>query len=276
MTDLSIRKGAFPFDEMTPEEIAASNHELISKVNTFVERIAAHQAELQSLRANKVWSDEVTAQKVKAKQAEIDHDLDVLQQLYADDAQAEFDKLTAARDEVIVQNRLADPLNKGNGVQQASIELDAIAQTSPNLAEFMRIYEATKDPYLKRAYQLKGAALARRRWASEPQNGTFARRLDRDRAAYYENDDTRLIDARLQRLKGGVDALATASHKFFTDANGVAVPGRQTHTRRITELQWAIGEQIDKNAAAPAVHEVRGLHGGLFTPQQIEVITEER
>lgn len=183
-------------------------------------------------------------------------------------ASQEFEAVIEERRSLLMSRRLDDPLNQGSGVVNALAEVEGLAGMSRNLDDFQAAYERAlkTDPYLTRAFQVKGGAIAATRWAQSPGVGSFAKRLERDRLGFYENDESRALLVKAETIGKGVESVRTnVSDHFFRKMNGATIPGGLV--RAIQELEWNIGNYVADQAGAAVMGSEEGRSGGIYLPK---------
>lgn len=190
-------------------------------------------------------------------------------------ASEEFSAVIEQRRSLLMSRRLDDPLNQGSGVVNALAEVEGLAGMSRNLDDFTAAYERAKknDPYLTRAFQVKGGAIAATRWAQTPGVGSFAKQLERDRLGYYENAESRALLAKAEAIGKGVEAVrVNVSDYFHRKQNGAKIPGGLV--RGIQELEWAVGNYVADEGGAPAMGSEEGRSGGVYMPKAANPVIE--
>lgn len=98
---------------------------------------------------------------------------------------------------------LADKLDPAR-VSLARQQVESLAAIAGNLAEFEGAYAQSKDPHVKRAFEMFGGAIAAQRWQGVPAVGGFIKNLQRSYDANFQTDQTRSIQAKLNELTTAV------------------------------------------------------------------------
>lgn len=208
------------------------------------------------------------AERLPKAQADFENFLDqTLGSAYVQATQ-EFEAVMEERRSLLMSRRLDDPLNQGSGVVNALAEVEGLAGMSRNLDDFTAAYERAlkSDPYLTRAFQVKGGAIAATRWAQSPGVGSFAKRLERDRLSYYENDESRALLTKAETIGKGVEAVRVkVSDYFHRKVNGAKIPGGLV--RAIQELEWTIGSYVADQGGASVMGSEEGRSGGIYLPK---------
>lgn len=249
-------------------------HPLETDAPRLAETVAGLQAEIARIKVDSDHSEEWKNKQTAHRQAKIEQYLDGQQGDYYTRALSEFETLQAERQKLLVERRMNDP--RGATLPIGLAKLEGIAKTAQNLGEFRAAYEQAQanDPALAFAFQIRGAAWARERWASDRANGSFGKRLERDEASFFESDQTRALLAKMEILQAGVTALNSVSRGFHRQANGVSTPHLGTHTRAIQELQWSIAHYIGEHTALVQPGDDDGRAGGVYWPAAMPTFQE--
>ena len=250
-----------------------TEHPLITDAGNLEATNQQYLADIEKLRENDIYSAEHREKMAAAKETERLNTLDSRQAKMVAAVQTEFDNLTQKRQEILHQNRLSDELLQGNGLQAATVELQALAETSDSFDDFVRRYQATDDAFLKRAFQISGAALAKQRWPHTPAIGSFSRQLERDRASSVENDASLEIIAQMKRLYPGAVAVSNTARRLYREGVGMrsfeSTPA-DSYFARADNLQRQIYAEISPFLETQSNPDAN-FHGGLYTPGALNI-----
>lgn len=230
------------------------------------DKIAHLSSELDKIDKSDIWSDVGR----KRARAPLVRELAAAQDVSPTLArlESEFEQLQIKHNTIVNDLRLSDPLNNAaaGGVQNAISELETIAQQSRNFQEFQAAYEQSQDPFVRRAYQLKGPAIASQRWPGTPQIGSFTKQVEADRRSAYTNDESRAVLDLAKSSYQGIKQLMLFSRRQYRSDTGAAgfetTNGPNSPMVRSERLQTSAANYI---AAYDPSHFARGgFDGGYY------------